>query len=96
VHLPGAVRQPLFDQPKPDKRPHDNLSPKNKCLNPMHPDELVGQLDHDITDLTILIEPYDPSRPRDRLRVDPAMLADFNDAKAGPITGVPPGDYLPK
>ena len=80
---------------------HGNIAPpyqvsaKNKCRNPHLLDVLEGQLDRDITDLTILLEPgQDAGVGRihvDRVdRVDPAVLADFNDAKAGPITGVPP------
>ena len=30
------------------------------------------------------------------MHIDPSIKADFNDAKAGPITGVPPADYPPK
>jgi hypothetical protein len=62
----------------------------------MYPDTLSGQLDHDVTELTILIEPSGDPRTMDPLRIDPTILADFSDAKAGPITGVPPGDYPPK
>ncbi len=74
-------------QPVP---PAYRVSAKNKCRNPMIGECLEGQLEHDITDLTILLE---PGREREQVnfdQVDPAVLADFNDAKAGPITGVPP------
>ena len=50
--------------------------------------DLEGQLDHDIADLTILLEPG--AEPEHDFDPDPALVADFNDAKAGPITGVPP------
>ena len=73
-------------------------SAQNRCRNPEHPSFLEGQLDRDIADLTILL---DPNAQTDELRPplppfghfsdrDPAAIADFNDAKAGPITGVPP------
>jgi hypothetical protein len=68
------------------------VSAQNKCLSPFHKNLLEGRLDHDITDLTILLEPDRGSDPefRSLREVDPALAADFNDAKAGPITGVPP------
>ncbi len=70
------------------------LSPRNKCADPETGPSLEGRLDQDITDLTILFEP-DPAHRRRGLvnrnwDVDPAVVADFEDAKAGPITGVPP------
>ncbi len=70
--------------------PGYRVSDKNKCRNPLIRECLEGQLERDITDLTILLE---PGRERERVhfhQVDPAILADFNDAKAGPITGVSP------
>jgi RNA polymerase sigma factor (sigma-70 family) len=68
------------------------LSTKNKCLDPRLPNVLRGQLDHDITDLTILFEPGEaPQSGHVSLgEIDPATLADFKDAEAGPITGIPP------
>ena len=68
------------------------LSDKNRCLNPYGSYRLMGRLDRDITDLTILLEPgVQPERqfasPR---QLDQTALADFEDAKAGPIMGVPP------
>jgi hypothetical protein len=45
--------------------------------------------------LTILLEPGE-QRELGLLtahEMDPTVLADFNDAKAGPITGVPPAGY---
>jgi hypothetical protein len=68
-----------------------HVSGKNKCLHPNMP-FLEGQLERDITDLTILLEPG-PDADGDRTSltdIDPTVRADFNDAKAGPITGVPP------
>ncbi len=72
------------------------LSPTNKCLDPQIRVRMVGQLDHDIDDLTILFEPSEIPEQHARVDVDPAVMADFNDAQAGPITGVPPKDYPPK
>ncbi len=67
------------------------LSAKNRCLNPSFPCSIEGRLDHDVTDLTILLEPgAQPISNELREDVDPALIAEFNDAKAGPITGVPP------
>ena len=69
------------------------LSAKNKCLDPSSSHAgLEGQLDHDIGDLTILLEPGSkPERDDESYwKIDPAVLADFRDAKGGPITGVPP------
>jgi RNA polymerase sigma factor (sigma-70 family) len=66
------------------------VSAKNRCLDP-HSTVLYGRLDRDITDLTILLEPGVQSERRaGRDEVDPAVEADFNDAQAGPIMGVPP------
>jgi hypothetical protein len=93
--LPEGPVSLEVDLPNADERLGYQVSLKNKCLDPLEPTRLVGRLDHDVSDLSILIEPYDPSRTRDPRSIDPAILADFNDAKAGPITGVPPGDYPP-
>jgi RNA polymerase sigma factor (sigma-70 family) len=63
------------------------LSARNKCLDPLNPWNLIGRVDRDVADLTILFEPGPqppPSHDRDR-------MAAFKDAQAGPITGVPPG-----
>ena len=75
-----------------------HLSPKNVCLDPKWPLRLEGRVDHDIADLTILLDPGEVRRLEiaGMLDIDPAALADFNDAKAGPITGVAPGDYPAK
>ena len=55
----------------------------------------TGQLDRDLTDLTILVEPGKEPGFRSIDEIDPAVLADFNDAESGPITGVAPGDVGP-
>ncbi len=73
--------------------PGFRLSAKNKCINPISHNQLEGQLVRDIHDLTILVESGDEPAYSSIGSVDPAAMADFNDAKAGPITGVPPGDY---
>ncbi len=63
----------------------------NKCLDPRSTSIIKGRLDRDITDLTILFEPDDaPHSSRSYLDLDPTVVADFEDAAAGPITGVPP------
>jgi RNA polymerase sigma factor (sigma-70 family) len=68
------------------------VSPENACRNPQVENQLEGRVERDISDLTILLDPdFSPKRELHLIRdVDPAMLADFNDAKAGPINGVPP------
>ena len=70
--------------------PGYHVSAKNKCRNPLSRAYLEGQLERDITDLTILLEPGHEKGHVGFDQVDPAVLADFNDAKAGPIMGVPP------
>jgi hypothetical protein len=62
------------------------LSARNKCRDPFNTCRLVGQLDLDVADLMILFEPG----PRPSLSRDPNILAAFNEAEAGPITGVTP------
>ena len=77
--------------------PAYRLSSRNKCLDPRRRLHLVGQITSDIGDLMILLEPGEP--PESDIPVealDSAVLADYNDAMAGPITGVPPGDYPPR
>jgi hypothetical protein len=68
------------------------LSVRNTCLNPNNCFELVGRVDHDIDDLTILLEPAQATvgAGSDRFLspYDPATLARFQAAKGGPITGV--------
>jgi hypothetical protein len=68
------------------------LSHQNKCLDPTYPDRLQGTIHHDITDLTILLEPGDfqENVSLTMFGLDPAAVADFEEAKSGPITGVPP------
>ncbi len=69
------------------------LSAQNKCLNPHTDFQLQGRLGRDVTDLTILLEPVHEPNLRAQLAgisIDPAVLADYKDAKAGPITGVAP------
>jgi RNA polymerase sigma factor (sigma-70 family) len=72
--------------------PGYHLSAKNKCLDPTFPDRLQGMINHDITDLTILVEPGEAPEAASLIPfgVDPARVADFEEAKAGPITGLPP------
>jgi hypothetical protein len=73
--------------------PGYRLSPSNKCLDPVHPHRLQGLLNRDITDLTILLERGEtPERVSWTVYgLDLAILSDLCDAKAGPITGIPPG-----
>ena len=44
-------------------------------------------IDRDIPDLTILAEPSEVPHRFGLHEIDPAELADFNEANAGPITG---------
>ena len=72
--------------------PGYRLSAKNKCMDPLNRYRLMGQLPRDIADLVILFEPgEDPP-----LSLDPGPLADYKEAKAGPITGAPPGEFPAK
>ncbi len=68
------------------------LSEKNRCLNPDGSCRLEGRLDRDITNLTILLEPGMPPERHHirRHQLDQTALADFEDAKSGPFTGVAP------
>ena len=92
----GPVRLELYSQ-EPSGRIGYHFSRKNRCLDPFQPDGLGGLVKGDINGLTILLVPGDPTGelhvPGD---IDPTVLADFKDAEAGPITGVPPGEYPPK
>jgi RNA polymerase sigma factor (sigma-70 family) len=72
------------------------LSAKNKCRNPRTAKELEGRLDHDITDLTILLERGIEPRLDIPIHPLPEVEAAFKAARAGPITGVPPRDYPPR
>jgi RNA polymerase sigma factor (sigma-70 family) len=90
----GSVRVYIFckDQSRvgfSDSIPGYRLSPRNKCLDPTSPKALHGMVEREITDLTILLEPGEKPEHLS------GTVAKFNEAKAGPITGVPPG-YDPK
>jgi RNA polymerase sigma factor (sigma-70 family) len=63
------------------------LSARNKCRDPLNPYLLMGRVDRDVADLTILFEPGEQPPPSHA----PDRLAAFKEAQAGPITGVPPG-----
>ncbi len=56
------------------------LSGKNKCVDPLNPYLLMGRVDRDIADLTILFEPGNQPPPS----VDPDRLEAFKEAQAGP------------
>jgi RNA polymerase sigma factor (sigma-70 family) len=64
-----------------------HVSARNLCLDPLNPWLLVGRVDGDVADLTILFEPGEQPPPS----FAPAALAAFKEAQAGPVTGVPPG-----
>ena len=70
--------------------PGYRLSASNKCLDPTFPDRLQGMIKDDITNLTILLDPGDAPEAASIIPygIDPARVADFEEAKAGPITGV--------
>jgi hypothetical protein len=63
------------------------LSPRNKCLDPLNPFQLVGRLGRDVDDLVILFEPGEEPRSR----YDPGTMEDFKQVKSGTIAGAPPG-----
>ncbi|HKI21583.1 MAG TPA: hypothetical protein VKA15_27055 [Isosphaeraceae bacterium] len=83
-----AANPPGYPVPVPGYR----LSARNACLDPDNGFELIGQLDRDKGDLTILVEPATNGAAGGSGRLssspDPAVLARFHTAKAGPITGV--------
>jgi thiol-disulfide isomerase/thioredoxin len=66
--------------------PGYRISVRNKCLDPLNPFRLVGKLDRDIDDLTILFEPGEEPETN----YDPGPAADFKEAKSGTIAGAPP------
>ncbi len=72
--------------------PGYRLSTQNKCLDPTFPDRLQGMVKQDITNLTIQLDRGDAPEAAAMIPygVDPARVADFEDAKAGPIVGVGP------
>ncbi len=84
-----TANPPGYPVPVPGYR----LSARNTCLDPGDGFELVGRLDHDINDLTILVEPATNGAAGGTGRLssspDQAALARFRSAKAGPITGAP-------
>ena len=89
--LPDGIVFISMTYPSGPAVPAYRLSSKNKCLDPRRCLHLVGRITGDIRDLTILLEPGPPPEseiPDDDL--DPAIVADYNDATFGPITGVPP------
>ena len=81
-----------FPDVKTFNLPGYRLSSRNKCMDPLNRFRLMGQLRGDITDLVILYEPGDDPP----LTLAPGPLADFKEAKAGPITGAPPGEFPAK
>jgi hypothetical protein len=82
----GPVRVSIdFSNGSGRVRPGFRLSAKNKCLDPGEPFELAGQLDRDITDLTILFDEGGLPEPNR----DPAVRAAFEKLSSGPITGIP-------
>jgi len=88
LELTWPANAPGYPVPLPGYR----LSARNRCLDPTNGFDLVGQLDHDKSDLTILVEPAKNAAGAGPGRAssspDPATLARFQEAKASPITGV--------
>jgi RNA polymerase sigma-70 factor (ECF subfamily) len=76
----------LFPDHKRYTPPGYRLSGRNKCRSPLSPYMVAGQLDRDVTDLTLLFEPGE--EPPSSL--DPGLLADFREVQAGTIAGAPP------
>ena len=73
--------------------PGYRLSARNKCASPVNHWELVGQLDRDVTDLTILFEPGEEPRPNSS---DPDLWEQLKEIKAATIAGVPPDTVPPR
>jgi len=88
LELTWMISQPGYPVPPPGYR----LSAQNACLDPANGSELVGLLDRDKSDLIILVEPTKGAAntgPGKTLSSPgPAPLAQFQKARAGPITGV--------
>jgi hypothetical protein len=61
-------------------------------VDPLNPFRLVGKLDRDVDDLTILIEPGEKPQSDS----SPGALEDFKEARRGTIAGVPPGSIPQK
>ena len=72
--------------------PGYRLSARNKCLDPTFPDRLQGMIKADITNLTIGLDSGDAPEAASIIPfgIDPARVADFEEAKTGPITGISP------
>ncbi len=74
----------------PDNRnwlpPGYRLSPTMKCVDPLNPYNIHGRLDRDLDDMLILYVPGEAPR----MSLDPGLLKDFEEAKAGPLAGAPP------
>jgi hypothetical protein len=87
VRLTWTANPPGYPVPLDGYR----VSARNACLDPTNGFDLVGRLDHDIDDLTILLEPAKgPAGPGAGQTVpapDQSAIARFQKAKAGPITG---------
>ncbi len=72
--------------------PGYRLAPAMPCVSPLSPYRMQGRLDRDVLDFTVLFEAGDAPR----MTLDPGRLKDFEEAKAGPIAGVPPGSIPPR
>jgi hypothetical protein len=87
LELKWNIDQPGYPIPPPGYR----LSAQNACLDPATGLDLIGQLDRDKSDLTILVEP-DGSGPKGAPAIPssltPASLARFQTARTGRIAGV--------
>ncbi len=69
--------------------PGYHLSARNKCLDPTFPDRLQGTIKEDIINLMIRLDPGEAPDAASIIPygIDPARVADFEEAKSGPITG---------
>ncbi len=74
--------------------PGYRLSTHNKCLDPTFPDRLQGTIKEDITNLTIQLDRGEAPEAASMISygIDPARVADFEEAKNGPVSGVAPRD----
>ncbi len=72
--------------------PGYRLSTHNKCLDPTFPDRLQGMVHQDITNLTIQLDRGEGPEAASMIPygIDPARVANFEEAKVGQITGVVP------
>jgi hypothetical protein len=85
-HSPGVGASPS----QPGAPVAYQLAASNLCRDPRSTFQLEGRIERDITGLTILVEPVDPRAHVPKSGpIDASLLARFEEARRGPITGAP-------